>query len=118
MNNIRQANGPPPLNTVEQALPTLTLQSKRLGRIQWEIVKPPPPAADTLQHSHLSTPPTGVSLSAGEGTPDDLRAAERKLLMKQAGYTGSICPGCGSDRMRQNGTCEKCEACGGTTGCG
>ncbi len=33
------------------------------------------------------------------------------------GYTGDICPECGSITMVRNGTCLKCETCGATTGC-
>jgi hypothetical protein len=34
------------------------------------------------------------------------------------GYSGSFCPGCGSDRMRRAGACEVCDACGLNSGCG
>lgn len=34
------------------------------------------------------------------------------------GYTGDICPECGSTMMTRIGTCMKCHVCGGTTGCG
>lgn len=30
---------------------------------------------------------------------------------------GEVCPNCGSDRLRKNGTCKVCEECGATTGC-
>jgi ribonucleoside-diphosphate reductase alpha chain len=33
------------------------------------------------------------------------------------GYTGEKCPGCGSLRLKRNGTCNLCEDCGTTTGC-
>lgn len=34
------------------------------------------------------------------------------------GYTGNFCAHCGSDRMRQTGTCASCENCGESGGCG
>lgn len=37
---------------------------------------------------------------------------------KQQGFTGSICSGCGSLRMKRNGSCEVCLDCGATSGCG
>lgn len=40
-----------------------------------------------------------------------------KVLAKNQGYTGDLCPICGSSRMRRNGSCLLCEECGGTTGC-
>lgn len=36
---------------------------------------------------------------------------------KDRGYTGDICPECGSMTMVRNGTCLKCNTCGSTTGC-
>jgi ribonucleoside-diphosphate reductase alpha chain len=36
---------------------------------------------------------------------------------KEMGYTGDICPECGSMTMVRNGTCQKCITCGSTTGC-
>lgn len=36
---------------------------------------------------------------------------------KQAGYTGGMCAECGNFQMVRNGTCEKCQCCGATTGC-
>jgi ribonucleoside-diphosphate reductase alpha chain len=43
---------------------------------------------------------------------------ERKVLEARAkGYTGDKCPGCGSLRLKRNGTCALCEDCGATTGC-
>jgi len=53
-----------------------------------------------------------VSLSAPEAAAADKRAEAR---MK--GYVGEACPECGNFTMVRNGTCLKCETCGGTTGC-
>ncbi len=36
---------------------------------------------------------------------------------KLQGFTGSICSGCGSLRMKRNGSCELCLDCGVTSGC-
>jgi ribonucleoside-diphosphate reductase alpha chain len=33
------------------------------------------------------------------------------------GYEGDSCPACGSFTLVRNGTCMKCDTCGGTTGC-
>jgi ribonucleoside-diphosphate reductase alpha chain len=43
-----------------------------------------------------------------------LSAAEKARLQ---GYTGDACHDCGSFTMVRNGTCEKCETCGATSGC-
>ena len=36
---------------------------------------------------------------------------------KRAGFTGNTCRECGNFQMVRNGTCEKCQCCGATTGC-
>jgi len=33
------------------------------------------------------------------------------------GYTGDPCPECGHFTLIRNGTCQKCDSCGTTTGC-
>ena len=43
---------------------------------------------------------------------DDRR---RKSLMQ--GYTGNSCSECQNFTMVRNGTCEKCDTCGATSGC-
>jgi ribonucleoside-diphosphate reductase alpha chain len=45
-----------------------------------------------------------------------LRPTEYEIA-RSRGYTGSSCPQCFNLRMVRNGTCEKCEDCGTTTGC-
>ena len=39
----------------------------------------------------------------------------REARMK--GYEGDSCPECGNFTLVRNGTCLKCDTCGGTTGC-
>jgi hypothetical protein len=34
------------------------------------------------------------------------------------GFTGNCCPRCGSARMLRAGSCECCQECGETSGCG
>jgi ribonucleoside-diphosphate reductase alpha chain len=36
---------------------------------------------------------------------------------KLQGFTGSVCGGCGSLKMKRNGSCEVCLDCGATSGC-
>jgi len=91
--------------------------------------KTTPPAPKTNGGSAVQ----GVS-SAGDKLA--VSAAEREIMMKTTGkfnpkahhvermkeakikgYTGDICPGCGSMTMVNNGTCLKCTTCGETSGC-
>jgi ribonucleoside-diphosphate reductase alpha chain len=47
-------------------------------------------------------------------------ADQKAELVKQArmqGYEGEACPECQNFTLVRNGTCLKCNTCGGTTGC-
>jgi len=44
-------------------------------------------------------------------------AAEKRAEARLKGYVGEACPECGNFTMVRNGTCLKCDTCGGTTGC-
>ena len=44
-------------------------------------------------------------------------AAERIAQARMKGYEGESCPECGNLTMVRNGTCLKCDTCGGTSGC-
>jgi ribonucleoside-diphosphate reductase alpha chain len=66
---------------------------------------------------------------AKDGAEEDPAADSRTDLRKAAqpgkeitdarikGYEGDPCPACGSFTLIRNGTCMKCDTCGGTTGC-
>ncbi len=42
---------------------------------------------------------------------------QRSAAARLAGYQGDACPECGNFTLVRNGTCLKCDTCGGTTGC-
>ena len=44
-------------------------------------------------------------------------AAERRSRAIMQGYTGNMCSECQNFTMVRNGTCEKCDTCGSTSGC-
>jgi ribonucleoside-diphosphate reductase alpha chain len=46
-----------------------------------------------------------------------LAAAEKRAEAKAKGYEGEACGECGNFTLVRNGTCLKCDTCGGTTGC-
>ena len=59
-----------------------------------------------------AAPAVGASLApAGESV------AEKRAEARMKGYVGEACPECGNFTMVRNGTCLKCDTCGGTTGC-
>ncbi len=50
-------------------------------------------------------------------TENDATGSSKVELAKLQGYTGSMCSGCGSNKMKRNGSCELCLDCGQTSGC-
>ena len=42
---------------------------------------------------------------------------EERVKSMMQGYTGNSCDDCGNFTMVRNGTCEKCDTCGATSGC-
>jgi len=65
-----------------------------------------------------STPQPAPALTM---SPTDLGPVAPKLVNRETaplmGFTGNCCSTCGSYQMVRNGTCEKCNDCGSTTGC-
>ena len=59
----------------------------------------------------LSTSPAAVSSNVSDQPLNRVQAA------KMMGYEGDACPECSSFTLVRNGTCLKCDTCGGTTGC-
>jgi ribonucleoside-diphosphate reductase alpha chain len=56
---------------------------------------------------------TGAVAFEGEGSI----AALNRLVPEQGGYEGEACGDCGNYTLVRNGTCMKCNTCGGTSGC-
>ena len=67
-----------------------------------------------------------IAVKGGEVGPKDIEraldaakavAAERRQQSLMQGYTGNMCSECQNYTMVRNGTCEKCDTCGATSGC-
>jgi len=57
---------------------------------------------------------TAAKMPLGETEP---RVTARMQEARLKGYEGDPCPECGNLTLVRNGTCLKCDTCGGTTGC-
>lgn len=55
--------------------------------------------------------------AAKEASDAKALAAERRAQSMMQGYTGNSCSECQNFTMVRNGTCEKCDTCGATSGC-
>ncbi len=66
--------------------------------------------ADTeVMYSRMTVTRAEVSVKA--------READRRLEARIRGYEGEHCRECGNFTLVRNGTCLKCDTCGGTSGC-
>ncbi len=66
-----------------------------------------------------TAPALADTLLAGEHEGPSIITQQRfdKKAARESGYTGDSCSTCNSTRMKRNGSCLVCEACGTTTGC-
>jgi len=62
-----------------------------------------------------------TEVSSGSATITPAPAVTKSSVSAQAarfkGYTGDACPTCAHFTLIRNGTCQKCDTCGSTTGC-
>jgi ribonucleoside-diphosphate reductase alpha chain len=54
--------------------------------------------------------------AAARGAKSD-QEADRRAEARVKGYEGENCRECGNFTLVRNGTCLKCDTCGGTSGC-
>ncbi|MDR2742589.1 MAG: adenosylcobalamin-dependent ribonucleoside-diphosphate reductase [Treponema sp.] len=67
-------------------------------------------------HAKTGRKPNATGDGTAVGIPS-LTDADRIVQARIKGYEGDPCPACGSFTLVRNGTCMKCDTCGGTTGC-
>jgi ribonucleoside-diphosphate reductase alpha chain len=83
-----------------------------------------------LQHAPAATPKADATVSeiarqlvdqldarAKARLAKDNLAADRRAEARVKGYEGESCQECGNFTLVRNGTCLKCDTCGGTSGC-
>jgi ribonucleoside-diphosphate reductase alpha chain len=73
----------------------------------------------TVRPVSISTQPQ-VHVGGGRAATSHAQSRGAKSTILDAvaqGFTGDSCDSCGSMQMVRNGSCLKCMACGGTTGC-
>ena len=85
--------------------------SRRRLRRAWRL-RPGRNRAQGLRLAERAALSVGSSLA-----PQAETVAEKRAEARMKGYVGESCPECGNFTMVRNGTCLKCDTCGGTTGC-
>ena len=85
---------------------------------------PPPTPASPSSRPAATRPDYPPPRSGGggpakpvEGADAKALEAERSAAARLRGYQGDACGECGNFTLVRNGTCLKCDTCGGTTGC-
>ena len=71
---------------------------------------------EAVMHTDGSSALLAETVSVATMTVEDDRASRIRAARMQ-GYEGDACEECGNFTLVRNGTCLKCETCGGTTGC-
>ncbi|MBP7064573.1 vitamin B12-dependent ribonucleotide reductase [Ferrovibrio sp.] len=76
----------------------------------------------TAQLQATGTDGPGLNLAAAinvlsQEQPAGASRSSRIMEARMKGYEGDACPECGNFTLLRNGTCMKCDSCGGTTGC-
>ena len=76
------------------------------------------PLALELDEETLDIDMTEIQRSGTSGTLGPVSSApSASQAARFQGYTGDPCPECGHFTLIRNGTCQKCDSCGTTTGC-
>jgi ribonucleoside-diphosphate reductase alpha chain len=80
------------------------------------------PTEKEISHKADKAPASAGSAAApvpvaGDSLPVEQQTAQKIAQARIKGYEGDPCPACGSFTLIRNGTCMKCDTCGGTTGC-
>jgi ribonucleoside-diphosphate reductase alpha chain len=58
-----------------------------------------------------------VEMAAGGAEVSTAAVMDERTKAKMQGYEGDPCGECGNYTLVRNGTCMKCNTCGGTSGC-
>jgi len=86
-------------------------------------VEPAEEAADNVVQPDASSDPTALFSDKAQADAAAAKAeakrveADRRAKSIMQGYTGNMCTECQNFTMVRNGTCEKCDTCGATSGC-
>ncbi|MDA8747832.1 vitamin B12-dependent ribonucleotide reductase, partial [Litoreibacter sp.] len=84
-----------------------------MGATALDTSADPVAALQTLVPEVSTTPPLGVSTTVSSGAV----TMDARAKAKMQGYEGEACGECGNYTLVRNGTCMKCNTCGGTSGC-
>jgi ribonucleoside-diphosphate reductase alpha chain len=98
---------------VPQELRVLQGGASAMGATALDGATDPVATLQTLVPEVSTAPAMGATTAVSSGSaPLDARTKA-----KMQGYEGEACGECGNYTLVRNGTCMKCNTCGGTSGC-
>src|SRR5690606_8231707 len=110
---------PPPARSetlsLHDALPICEYE-ERAKELAEEIASDNPPDLFESDEPSATTALFSDKAEAEASAAKAIAAARRQQSLMQ-GYTGNECAECHNFTMVRNGTCEKCDTCGSTSGC-
>jgi ribonucleoside-diphosphate reductase alpha chain len=106
--NIRPISSASAASAVQASAPAFSEGATAFKRDFEQAAEPQPePETDALF----------TDAAAEEAAEAKALAADRRMKSMMQGYTGNSCSECQNFTMVRNGTCEKCDTCGATSGC-
>ena len=82
-----------------------------------ETMRAQEPSPSTTTEIGLASDTASEVASGANRTKGGQKAADLVQQARMQGYEGEACPECQNFTLVRNGTCLKCNTCGGTTGC-
>lgn len=110
-------------NTVRKLEPTSSVSTSEVVAFKRDYEERAKELAEEIAEEVISESATGLfsdnaaSEAANAKTEAKKLESERRARSIMQGYTGNMCTECQNFTMVRNGTCEKCDTCGATSGC-
>ncbi|PST21306.1 vitamin B12-dependent ribonucleotide reductase [Rhizobium sp. JAB6] len=110
-------------NTVRKLEPASSVSTSEVVAFKRDYEERAKELAEEIAEEVISESATGLfsdnaaSEAANAKTEAKKLESERRARSIMQGYTGNMCTECQNFTMVRNGTCEKCDTCGATSGC-
>ncbi|TXJ16513.1 MAG: vitamin B12-dependent ribonucleotide reductase [Afipia sp.] len=110
-------------NTVRKLEPASSVSTSEVVAFKRDYEERAKELAEEIAEDVISESATGLfsdnaaSEAANAKTEAKKLESERRARSIMQGYTGNMCTECQNFTMVRNGTCEKCDTCGATSGC-
>jgi ribonucleoside-diphosphate reductase alpha chain len=73
--------------------------------------------SDPVTALNMLVPETASGMASATAISSGTVSMDARTKAKMQGYEGDPCGECGNYTLVRNGTCMKCNTCGGTSGC-